>query len=135
MLENTIDSPKVAPQTQKHAQKALFDAEAALDRLDGDEELFAMLITVFQQDSVQLFDQLTSNLAKGSLREAERAAHSLKGLAANFDADKATEVAFAIEQLARAGISDGLDRRSQELNAQLEKLRTALAEWTPQRDL
>jgi HPt (histidine-containing phosphotransfer) domain-containing protein len=74
-------------------------------------------------------------LAKGSLREAERAAHSLKGLAANFDADKATEVAFAIEQLARAGISDGLDRRSQELNAQLEKLRTALAEWTPQRDL
>jgi HPt (histidine-containing phosphotransfer) domain-containing protein len=122
MLENTIDS-------RESPAKALFDADAALERLDGDQELFAMLITVFQQDSVKLFEMLSSGIASGNLSQVERAAHSLKGLAANFDAKEATEVAYGIEAMARAGVTSGLERRCHELQAQLEKLRNALAQW------
>jgi HPt (histidine-containing phosphotransfer) domain-containing protein len=129
MLENTIDSPGTVRQQVENAAKALFNADAALERLDGDQELFAMLITVFQQDSVLLFEQLSSGISSGNLSQVERAAHSLKGLAANFDAQEAAEVAYGIEAMARAGATSGLERRCHELHGQLEKLRNALAQW------
>ena len=106
-----------------------FDAAAALERLDGDEELFAALIEVFHQDSAELLERLSANLAEGNLREVERAAHSLKGLTANFDARRATEAAFQIEQMARGGAASGYEPRVQELGRQIAELRTALVCW------
>jgi two-component system, sensor histidine kinase and response regulator len=91
MLEN------VATPIEEVNSRCCFDAAAALERLDGDEELFAALIEVFQQDSVELEERLTTSLAAGNHREIERAAHSLKGLSANFDAKAATETASRIE--------------------------------------
>jgi two-component system, sensor histidine kinase and response regulator len=106
-----------------------FDAASALERLDGDAELFDALIDVFRQDSIELFQQLSASLAAGNLREMERAAHSLKGLAANFDAKQATEAAFCIEEAARTKMAAGIEPRVKELGRRLEELRSALATW------
>jgi two-component system, sensor histidine kinase and response regulator len=106
-----------------------FDAASALERLDGDVELFDTLIEVFRQDSIELFAQLSVSLAAGNLREAERAAHSLKGLAANFDARQATEAALRIEEAARSRVVAGIEPRVKELGRLLEELRTALDGW------
>jgi HPt (histidine-containing phosphotransfer) domain-containing protein len=130
MLENTMDEVAAA-ERQCHASSSdrIFDASAALDRLDDDVELFATLIEVFQQDSVNLFDQLSVALSSGDLREVERCAHSLKGLAANFDAKDAAQVALAIEESARARDAAPIARLVGQLAVQLDKLRQALAQW------
>ncbi len=129
MLENTIDKVIAAEQPFHASSNSIFDANAALDRLDGDVELFATLIVVFQQDSVELFDQLSAALASGNLGQVERSAHSLKGLAANFDAKEAVQVAFAIEESARARNAAPIARLASELAVQLDKLRHALVQW------
>ena len=116
-----------ASSIQEAKSGCCFDAAAALERLDGDQDLFEALIEIFHQDSVQLFEQLSTNLACANLREVERAAHSLKGLAANFDAKGAMEAAFHIEDMARSGVIAGIEPRVQELAERLEELRTALA--------
>ena len=74
---------------------------AALERLDGDRELLSMLIGVYLEDSADLLEQLASSVDKHDAAEAERAAHSLKGLASNFDGKSAVEAALAMETAAR----------------------------------
>lgn len=100
---------------------------AALERLDGDRDLLTMLITIFQEDSVVLLEKLRSATQNRDAGQAERHAHSLKGLSANFDGFPAVEAALVIEGAARQGdwqpILDGLPH----LEVQLEQLRHALA--------
>jgi HPt (histidine-containing phosphotransfer) domain-containing protein len=107
---------------------SIFNKAAALHRLDGDVELFGMLIDVFLQDSVELQAQLAQAIETGNLREAERSAHSLKGLASNFDAYAARDSAFAAEQAARnldlQQVAAGLPT----IDAQFQLLRAALRE-------
>ena len=122
------------PAENERASTALVEPpinlQAALARLDGDEELFAMLITVFRQDCHNLVQQLASAAARGDLRETERAAHSLKGLAANFEATAARDCAFAIEQSARAGNRALIPSAMRDLESHLMRLGEALDAWT-----
>jgi two-component system, sensor histidine kinase and response regulator len=129
MLEETLDSIEAAQRPALGGCSNVFNAKAALERLDGDEELFGMLVEVFHQDSVELYEQLSSGMAAGDLVLAERAAHSLKGLCANFDAGYATDAAFKVEDLARRRSSTGLEEGVLELGDHLEQLRHALAQW------
>jgi HPt (histidine-containing phosphotransfer) domain-containing protein len=128
MFEKTIGKTN-ASYTHQRANQKLFDADAALQRLEGDADLLRMLGKIFQEDSIELFGKLSSALAAGDLALVERTAHSLKGLAANFEATAATEVAFSIEEAARAREPLGLEPRVKELGVQLERLRDALAQW------
>jgi two-component system, sensor histidine kinase and response regulator len=129
MLENTLD-PREATRTQPASLDAIFDAAAAIERLDGDEDLFQSLVEIFQQDSVELYKQLSAGVASGNLSQAARAAHSLKGLAANFNAKEAIEAAFRVEELTRSGAVGSLELPIEKLGEKLEELRRALANWT-----
>ncbi len=111
------------------AADKLFDADAALRRLDGDVELFGTLIAIFQEDSAALLSELSTGFDTNNLPQMERAAHSLKGLACNFNAHRAMQVAASVEEMARTRATDGLSRGVRELGVQLEKLRHALAQW------
>lgn len=116
--------------TSQSSTAMVFDLDAALVRLDGDVELFGMLVALYQQDSVQLFQQLTEAAARQDLREVQRNAHSLKGLAANFDGLPAMKVAARIETAAREGDLEAASKDISELDAELERLRQALASFT-----
>jgi len=128
MSEKTINKTN-APHVHPRASQKLFDADAALQRLEGDVELFRMLRKIFHEDSVDLYGKLSAALTAGDLALVERAAHSLKGLAANFEANAATEAALGIEEAARARQPQGLEPCVKELGLQLERLRQALADW------
>lgn len=130
MPEKAIDRWSPARSGEPSNEK-LFDAAVALDRLDDDNELFSALIDIFQEDSVVLYTALRASLAGGELAEVERAAHSLKGLAANFEARGTTAVALRVEELARAGEVAGLEELVAELGVKLHELRGALADWKP----
>lgn len=128
MLDNTADEAQQSRDGSPSASPSrLFDAEAALERLDGDAEIFAMLVAVFQEDSVDLFKELSTGARARDLPAIARAAHSIKGLAANFDAHATVQLAEAIEAAGHAGDAQGAAQQVEELGERLHQLRNALA--------
>lgn len=102
---------------------------AALERLDGDADLLSMLITVYQEDSVELLTQLNVAIGERNMLSAERAAHSLKGLASNFDGFRSVEAAFIIETAARQGDWPAIDAGLPRLEQEVSLLRQALVDY------
>ena len=111
--------------------EAAFNYESALARLDDDVALFRDMVQFFQEDSPELLRQIRESVGAGDVHLAERAAHSLKGLAATFDAHATIQASLRIEELARSGALgeippalDGLEREVTRLN---EALRHTIA--------
>lgn len=78
-----------------------FRLHEALERLGGDEELLHQMATMFVDDLPLLIEQLRSAAESENAEEAARTAHSIKGLASNFDAFACIATALRVEQLAR----------------------------------
>lgn len=114
------------------ANNAACNLRAALERLDGDAELLSMLIAVYLEDSVELLSRLGSAIDARDAASAERAAHSLKGLASNFDGFPAVEAALVIETAARQGDWPATIAGLPPLEQEVSRLRQALADY-PQR--
>ena len=79
------------------------DLEVSLQRLGGDQELLNDMIALFREDAPELLERIERSLESTQLAEVERAAHSLKGLCANFEARQAVAAANAVRQAAKAG--------------------------------
>lgn len=101
-----------------------FDRPGFLTRLMGDEDLARELLAEFQQDCQAQLAALGDALARGDTELVRRQAHSIKGAAANTGALRVTEVAFLIEQAAKAADLP----RCASLQPELETELTLLAE-------
>jgi len=110
-------------------QEKVFDRQAALTRMGGDESLFGDLAQFFHEDTPALLEEIRSGLNTGDIEQVSRGAHSLKGLAANFDAHAASEAALHVEQLARDGESDKLENAVEILESEIQRLNDALAPY------
>jgi two-component system sensor histidine kinase/response regulator len=75
----------------------------ALDRMGGDRSLLVEMARFYLEDTPGLLDTLRTSLQEQKAEEATRAAHSLKGLSANFDAHAAVQAALAVETASRSG--------------------------------
>jgi len=84
-------------------QVGVFDFDGAMGRLGGDEELFREIVQFFFEDSPGLLDKLRCGLRDQNASAVERAAHGLKGMAANFGAQRAIEAALRVENLGASG--------------------------------
>ena len=104
----------------------LFDKPSALERLGGDEQLFQELITYFCEDAETLVDNIRAAAKKEDWPAVRVAAHSLKGLAANFSAFPATEASRQLEDAAAAGDGSRIRTLIQPVTTEIEKLRVAL---------
>jgi HPt (histidine-containing phosphotransfer) domain-containing protein len=116
-------------ESNKLRRNAACNLQAALERLDGDVDLLSMLITVYQEDSVELLERLKAAVAERDRANAERAAHSLKGLASNFDGFPAVEAALAIETAARQADWPTMTAGLPMLEQEVSRLRQALADY------
>lgn len=104
----------------------VLDKALILDRLGGDEEIFAMMVGMFVQDVDRNCETLASALASGDATELRREAHTVKGLLATFSDEAGAAEASIVEQLARDGhVADqaeavaGLQQRLREIAAVL----------------
>jgi two-component system, sensor histidine kinase and response regulator len=84
-------------------QVGVFDFDGAMRRLGGDEELFREIVQFFFEDSPGLLDKLRCGARDQNASAVERAAHGLKGMAANFGAHRAVEAALHVEKLGASG--------------------------------
>jgi HPt (histidine-containing phosphotransfer) domain-containing protein len=115
---------------QIHSGKpAVLDRDAALGRVGGDLDLLREIAVLFADECPRVLQELRNALANGDAPAIGRAAHGLKGSAANFGAVSAVDAAIRIEQSARAGRIDEvhplvelLDQTLNTLLAELEQI-------------
>jgi len=106
---------------------AVFDRQVVLALID-DVDLLHQLVRLFLEDYPQQLQLIRQAVATGDAMELQRAAHTLKGSAANFAASK---VAVCAQQLEDMGRNRGLERATnvlKMLEEELNKLDAALAQ-------
>lgn len=89
-------------------QNFVLDKALILDRLGGDEDIFAMMVDLYLQDADDSIQNLGAALASADAHALMREAHTIKGLLATFSDDQGAGAAFLVEEQARAGNLTGL---------------------------
>lgn len=102
--EVTTTPVKVAP--------AIFDYDQFLERMFADKELAQTILQTFLSVTPSLLQELEQSLQQGRTAEAVLKAHTIKGSAANINAEALRQIATEIEQLGKE-----------------QQLRTALARY------
>lgn len=106
----------------------ILDRAQILDRLGGDEEIYAIMVDMFLQDVDNNRSALVAFLAEGDVAALCREAHTVKGLLATFSDDAGAAAAYALELQAKRGELAGaalavdlLQARLSEVSAVLQK--------------
>jgi CheY-like chemotaxis protein len=112
--------------------RALLNMRDALKRVGGNQEALSDLVELFHKECPKQLEEIHSAFSAGNARRLQRAAHTLKGSAAIFGAERTVDAAFAVESLGREGNLDSAADAIQVLEEELAELRKALAELPDQ---
>jgi len=104
----------------------VFDKEALLGRLEGDEALFVEIVTLFMQDIPEQIARLTAALEAKDSDAVMRQGHTLKGASANFGAMAMRETARQIEHVAAEGKVDRVPQLLERLQQDFARLKEML---------
>jgi two-component system, sensor histidine kinase and response regulator len=107
------------------------DFARALTRLGGERALLHELIGFFETDGPELVAAFEAAMAQHDRGSASRAAHSLKGLAASFDAERCQQIARFLEQEATAGAWDICQEQMPQLKRDVTELIAELKKFQP----
>jgi len=83
-----------------------YDHGQCLAQLEGDEEMFEKLVTLFVETTPGLLDRLRTALLAGDADLVARTAHKLKGSALQFNAQLACNLTLQTEEAAQRGDMD-----------------------------
>jgi two-component system sensor histidine kinase/response regulator len=103
-----------------------FDREGLMQNLDDDLEFLAETVAMLDEDAPGLLQQAAEAAGTGDAEALAAAAHTLKGMFANFCADPARDAAFAVERMAREHQLDGIGPAVDVLRSEAERLTSAL---------
>ncbi len=104
----------------------VMDLSAALDRFDGDQELFLTLAGMFVERSAQALDVIRTALVTQDLPLLAKEAHKLKGSASEFCAHPAVAAAAQLEASARQASVQDVAPLCERVHAEMQRLTTAL---------
>jgi HPt (histidine-containing phosphotransfer) domain-containing protein len=91
----SASTPEPAPAIETSAR--------LLARVAGDRQLLAEISRLFVDDAPAYLERIRQALDRGNAEELRRAAHALKGAAANFEADAVVEAARTLEDMGHRG--------------------------------
>jgi HPt (histidine-containing phosphotransfer) domain-containing protein len=97
-----------------------------LDRLGGDEEIFAMMLDMYLQDVDNNCTTLADALAKGDATTLQREVHTVKGLLATFADEPGTELASTLEQKIKINGIAGVDTQIAVLQQRMREVAVVL---------
>jgi PAS domain S-box-containing protein len=109
-----------------------FDPVCSMALVEGDQELLTELIGLFLSESPQLLTAIQQSSANGQSEQLMRNAHSLKGMAGNFGAQKVMTWAQELEILGRNGQTQGTASLSATLAIEVNRLNAALQAFREQ---
>jgi two-component system sensor histidine kinase/response regulator len=107
----------------------LFDEAELLERIDHDWEFLSDTVEMLGADGPALIGEIRQAMAARDAAAVGRAAHTLKGMVANFCAAPAQASALELEKMGKAGelselppVVAALDAELQALTAELQAL-------------
>ena len=104
--------------------------EPILARVGGDRELLAEISRLFVEDAPRHLERIDRAIAASDSDALRRAAHALKGAAANFDADEVVALARTLEESGRASTFDEAPRAVEQLKLEIDRLLSVLRSIT-----
>lgn len=104
----------------------LYDRADALERLGGDEALFASVAAVFTHESENYCTALETALAARDAELLRREAHTVKSMLATFSYEAGRELALRLEHLAATGSLDEADGLTADVVAAVKRLAEVL---------
>jgi PAS domain S-box-containing protein len=99
---NTPEVRAVESSPNDSADEAL-DVSELLERVEGSQELAATLGQIYREQSPALLAEMRDASEAGDAGRLERAAHTVKGAAANLSAKGVSRAALALEMMGRSG--------------------------------
>jgi PAS domain S-box-containing protein len=96
------------------------DLALALERVEGDRELFEEIARLFADECPVIMASIRQARSTGDLRLLQRMAHTLKGAALNVAAIQVSEAALALETEARSGEMGKAEELIEQLAKQIE---------------
>lgn len=115
------------PRPEQELPPAL-DRVSALERLGGDEELFAEVASVFLSDAPKLMAELSKAVASGDAPTVQRAAHGLKGAAGYVGGKLTSDAAAVLEKIGASANLKQAPAALDQLNAEVSRLTSKLAQ-------
>jgi HPt (histidine-containing phosphotransfer) domain-containing protein len=97
----------------------LFDEAELLDRVDQDWEFLGETVDMLAADAPALVQEIRRAMDAGDATAVGRAAHTLKGMVANFCAAAPHAAAFELERMGKAGDLSGAVTAMDTLESQL----------------
>ncbi len=122
-----IDPPAAAAPPLRE----VFDRDAAIDNMAGDEGLFREILGLFLDDCPRLLAELGEAIANDDAPGVGRAAHTIKGTSGHFAANGVTEAAQRLEAAGRSGSCSGCAADLDALNRALDQFFDALGDLAP----
>ena len=103
------DAGQKAPKGEPMSSQGAINQSELMARIDNDSELLRELVDIFREDFPRYVENLRCAVREEDMQRTAEAAHSLKGMLANFAATAAAQAAAEIEQIARRGEQAALD--------------------------
>lgn len=108
---------------QHSSADEVMNTRDALNRLGDDEELLRDIMQIYLEDAPAMIEKIHKAVAESDANSLQRAAHSLKGLAATLSAHEVASAAARLEHIAAsrnlgeaAQSAAEVDQRVSELN-------------------
>jgi len=97
----------------------VFDTDALLERVEGDQELLRELLALFFQEYPKLLEEISRAMEYRRAEQVERLSHSLKSALLNLSAKRAADAAYQVERSGRSAdfqeIAAAIPRLQEEL--------------------
>ncbi len=104
-----------------------FNREESLHRVGGSDEILKELVSLFYEECPKQMDRIEHAYREGDMMGLSRAAHALKSSVAIFASQAAHSAALRLEIMGRDGDASEFPEAWQNLQREVERLKTALA--------
>ncbi len=111
-------------------EKNVFDSQALLGRLQGDQRIAKRIAEVFLKDAPARIVELQGYLFAGDAKKTEITAHAIKGAAAGISGEQMRSLAEKMEKLAHAGELDEGSNLVKDLQTALFQLQEQIKKWS-----
>jgi|GEM_PF-2759496 CheY-like chemotaxis protein len=115
--------------TQQTSNFNHLDIDAAMRRLDGDEQLFVDMVGSFLMFQPEMSSAIVGAMESADASELRRNAHGLKGALSDFTSSLPFETARTLEDLAANGCLSEADDVTMALKSQVEELCDELKQY------
>jgi PAS domain S-box-containing protein len=107
--------------------RGMSDQAEALERLNGDRDLFREIVRMFEEDSPKLMAEIRDAIGAGDPARLSRAAHTFKGAVSVFSARAPLELVLKLQLSGKSGELAGAGQEFAALEEEIALLRESLA--------